>query len=56
MHAQQKTIGQIVKLDPHFDDLISPDAKIEALADTLPGQKVRYGSMKENLFFFGYSK
>ena len=34
MNAQQKTIGQIVKLDPRFDDLISPDSKIEVLADT----------------------
>ena len=32
--AQPRTIGQLVKVDPRFDDLISADAKIEVLADT----------------------
>jgi gluconolactonase len=34
MHAQSKTIGQVISIDPRFSDLISPDAKIEVLADT----------------------
>jgi gluconolactonase len=34
MHGQSKTIGQLVTVDPRFGDLISPDAKIEVLADT----------------------
>ena len=32
--AQPKTIGQVITVDPHFADLVSPDAKIEVLADT----------------------
>jgi gluconolactonase len=32
--AQQRTLGEIISLDPHFYDLIDRDAKIEILADS----------------------
>ena len=32
--AQQKNLGQIISLDPHFYDLIDRDARIEILADS----------------------
>jgi gluconolactonase len=32
--AQQRTIGQIISMDPRFADLIDRDAKIEILADS----------------------
>ncbi|HTQ28805.1 MAG TPA: SMP-30/gluconolactonase/LRE family protein [Puia sp.] len=32
--SQQKNIGQIISLDPQFNDLIARDAKIEVLADS----------------------
>ena len=32
--AQSRTIGQIIRIDPAFDNLISKDAKIEILADS----------------------
>jgi gluconolactonase len=32
--AQQKTIGKIISLDPHFEDLIDKDTKLEVLADS----------------------
>ncbi len=32
--AQQKTIGQIISLDPRFDLLVDKDSKIEILADS----------------------
>jgi gluconolactonase len=50
--AQQKTIGQTIKMDPHFDDLISPDARIEVLADTFAWSEGPVWVSKGNFVLF----
>lgn len=59
--AQQKTTGQIISLDPHFDLLIDKNAKIEVLADSFlwaegpvwvkDGKYLLFSDVKRNTIF-----
>lgn len=59
--AQQKTLGQVISLDPAFDKIVDKDAKIEVLADGFQwtegpvwvkdGKYLLFSDVKQNAIF-----